>query len=383
MNKGAHAGIGRLAMPDLKDTLFASIVEHLDAEEIPCRIVENRGQIFFPNGSKITSLSWADKKYKKARSREYSCFCIEELTENDTPAAYDEIIERIRLPGVKERFLLALSNPDDPSHWVYDYFFIKKSDTKHVLMSKTADNPFLDASYLKKLREKMSPREALRKLEGEWLELTKDVIYNEYNRDLDFIDADYEVDPRHIIWWSHDQNIGEGKPMASVFFQYINGVFHFFDEINIHGARTPDVCEEAHARGLLTLGGRYIITGDASGKHRDTRSKRSDYDIIRSFLGNLNNKVEYDIEVPASNPPVRKRHNIVNAHFLNDLGQRRIKVYKKCETLDKGFRLTKLKQGGSYIEDDSKEYQHGTTAAGYGIMKAIRHEEGAGGMYKR
>lgn len=375
LNKGAHAGIGRLAMPDLKDTLFSSIVEHLDGEEIPHKVIENRGQIFFPNTSKITSLSWADKKYKKARSREYSCFTIEELTENDTPAAYDEIIERIRLPQVKEKFLLSLTNPDDPSHWVYDYFWLKKAPTKHVLLSKTTDNPFLDPSYITKLREKLSPREALRKLEGQWLELISEVIYYEYNRDVHFVDEDYKVNEKYPVWWAHDFNIGENKPMSSVFFQHIGDTFHFFDEVVIDGARTLDACEDAHERGLLNLSYRYVVTGDAAGRARDTRSKGSDYDIIRKFAQNIITKAQFQVEPPLSNPPVRKRHNVVNAYLCNDLGQHRIKVYKKCVTLDKGFRLTKLKSGGSYIEDDSKPWQHITTAAGYGILKALRYNE--------
>ncbi|MGB0257748.1 MAG: phage terminase large subunit [Coraliomargarita sp.] len=382
MYPGAHLGIGRLAMPDLKDTLFASICEHIDGV-VPCRIIENRGQIFFPNKAKITSLSWADKKYKKARSREYSSFILEELTENDTSAAYDEIIERIRLPGIPEKWLLSLTNPDDPSHWVYDYFFIKTNPTKHVLMSKTRDNPFLEKTYVSKLQGKMSPREALRKLEGVWLELTKDIIYFEYSRDVHYRDAEYEVNPRYPIWWSHDFNIADGKPMSSCFFQYIGDTFHFFDEVVVDGARTLDVCEEAFERKLLDLGHRYIVTGDAAGKARDTRSKRSDYDIIQKYLQNIRTRAQYEVEAPRINPPVRKRHNIVNAYLTNDLKQHRVVVYKKCPTLDKGFRLTKLKSGGSYIEDDSKPWQHVTTAAGYGICKAIKYSDSGGGVIGR
>ena len=379
--KKAHVGIGRLAMPDLKDTLFASILEHLDGSEIPYRVIENRGQIFFPNGSKITSLSWSDKKYKKARSREYSAFCIEELTENDTPAAYDEIIERIRLPQIPERWLLSLTNPDEPSHWVYEYFWQKKTPTKHVLLSKTEDNPFLDPTYLVKLKEKMSPLEARRKLYGEWLSLLQDVIYYEYNQDLHYVQQKYEVNPRLPVYWTHDFNIGENKPMSSCFFQYYNDTFHFFDEVVVEGARTLDICEEAHQRGLLGLANTYYVTGDAAGRARDTRSKGSDYDVLRKYLANCNEKtkygarVMYDVSPPMTNPPVRKRHNLVNAYLKNDLDQVRMRVYKKCQTLDKGLRLTKLKNGGAYIEDDSKPWQHITTAAGYGIVFALNNTQ--------
>jgi hypothetical protein len=42
-------------------------------------------------------------------------------------------------------------------------------------------------------------------------------------------------------------------------------------------------------------------------------------------------------------------------------------VYKKAATLDEGMRLTKLRPGSQYIEDDSKRYQHITTALGYAV----------------
>lgn len=381
-NPGSHVGIGRLSMPALKGTLFQTMCDHIP-DKIPHKVVENQAKIFFPK-SKITSHSWQDKRYKKVRSYEFNIFMIEELTENDTDAAYKEILMRIgRDKSIKEKFLISATNPDDPSHWVYERFMISNDPRRHVYYSKTKDNPFLPPSYVDDLRKNCSPREALRMLEGQWVELSKDIIYYEYNRDVHFVDDDYQVNPRYPIWWTHDFNIGDGKPMSSVFFQYINDTFHFFAEIVVEGARTLDSCEEAEQRKLFELSHRYIVTGDAAGKHRDTRSKQSDYGIIDDFLNRIEKRIQHEIEVRASNPPIRKRHNIVNAYLKNDLGQHRIKVYKGAPTLDKGFRLTKLKPGGNYIEDDSKPWQHITTAAGYGILKAINYVEGGGGALVR
>jgi len=80
--------------------------------------------------------------------------------------------------------------------------------------------------------------------------------------------------------------------------------------------------------------------------------------------------VEFDL--PLSNGPIRKRHNAVNAFCLNDKAKRRLFVYKDAPTADEGLRLTQLKKGGQYIEDDSKRYQHISTAIGYGLQAAIR-----------
>ena len=374
MNKNAHFGIGRLSMPALKGTLFATICEHIP-DAIPHRVKEIQAQIFFPNGSKITSYSWQDKRYKKVRSHEFSSFAIEELTENDTDDAYKEIFMRIgRNKDIQEKFLISATNPDDPTHWAYDRFFIEKSPTRHVYLSNTFENPFLPPSYVEDLRRNLSPREARRMLHGEWLELSRDVIYYEYQPDQDYTDEKYEVDPRYPIYWTHDFNIGQNKPMSSCFFQYIGDKFHIFAEIVVPGARTQDICDEAVGRNLFSYKTKYIVTGDAAGRHNDTRSKLSDYRIIEGTLANLKPTIPFEINAPLSNPPIRDRHNLVNAYCKNDLGQRRLKIYQ-CKTLDKGLRLTKLKDNGHYIEDDSKPWQHITTALGYGINQALQYNK--------
>jgi hypothetical protein len=66
---------------------------------------------------------------------------------------------------------------------------------------------------------------------------------------------------------------------------------------------------------------------------------------------------------------------LTNGQFKNANGKVNLFVDKGCKTLEKGFRLTKLKPGGQYIEDDSKPYQHITTAAGYGIHIDLAEEK--------
>jgi hypothetical protein len=147
--------------------------------------------------------------------------------------------------------------------------------------------------------------------------------------------------------------------------QFIGGVFHVFAEVVINNCRTVDVMEELWSKGLLSERHEYHVEGDASGSSRDTRSALSDYQIILKYLQNKNMKVVY--RVPPTNPAVRYRHNKVNAYCLNGIGERRLFVYQGCSTLDEGLRLVKLKKGSNYIEDDSKHFQHVTTALGYAI----------------
>jgi len=147
--------------------------------------------------------------------------------------------------------------------------------------------------------------------------------------------------------------------------QYIDDTFHVFDEVVIDGARTADTIDELDHKGLLRTDWNYQICGDAAGKHRDTRGMRSDWDIILKELQNRNLNVAF--KVPPANPGVRNRHNKVNAYCKNAEGQVRLFVYDKAPTVDEGLRLVKLKPGANYIEDDSKRYQHVTTALSYAI----------------
>ena len=214
---------------------------------------------------------------------------------------------------------------------------------------------------------------------GKWISITQDVIYHQYDSDIHFRKNEQWTPipgaPIHISW---DFNIGMGKPLSACLFQYIHGTFHFFDECVVHGQRTEDSLEEMAGRGLLDFPCRYIVHGDATGRNSDTRSPRSDYDIIDKFLRNYKTpdgrSLRVSVQVPRGNPRLRDRHNLVNAQLRNARGDVNLYVYKGCDTLDKGFSLTHLKKGGQYLEDDSDEFQHITTAAGYAIW-SIKHLE--------
>lgn len=370
------AMLARKAMPDLKATIFKEVVEHLDDD----KLVEGRDYkvvytgspyIEFSNGSRIETISWADKKYKKGRSRKFSFLVFEELTENneDDREAFMTLKARLRrLPHVKENVLIAATNPDAPSHWVYRYFFDDKKDTKFVFKSVTTDNPFLDKIYINQLIRDLDPRAIQRYIYGEWVELQKDQVYYNYTQENNYR-RDFQFTRGETLLIAHDFNIGLNKPMSAALSVKRGEVYHCFKALHVEGARTDDIMEEIASTGFLDLAGKIVVYGDASGNNNDTRSIKTDYDIIKRFLANYITKdgrrLSFELKVPRSNPPIRRRHNIVNAHFMNENKEVRLLVYDKW--LDEGFRLTTLKKGGDLIEDDSLPQQHVTTAIGYMI----------------
>jgi hypothetical protein len=374
-NDQARFIIGRRTLPDIKKTMFQMIVEHLECDELEegrdYFLRENTAEVFFRNGSEIVPYYWADKKFKRVRSVNASSGWIEELTENDEKdsKAFFEMKARLGRLKIKEKFLLCSTNPDSPAHWAHKYFIegSKTSNTRHVFYSKTRDNPFLDPSYIRQLEEDLDPKEARRLIHGEWVEINSDRIYSQYDSEKNYINKPYTIKRGHPIALCFDFNIGHGKPMSSCALQSDDKEFHIFNEVVIEGARTEEIMDEWFEKGIFNHGSKILIYGDASGRARDTRNIRSDYDIIENYLKRIQG-LKYEMRVPRDNPAVRTRHNLVNAYCLNEAGERRLFVYKDAKVTHDGMRLTSLKPGGNYIEDDSKPYQHVTTALGYCVV---------------
>lgn len=362
--------LGRRSMPDLKDTIFAKILEHMEGvlnEGQHYYINRQRAYIRFYNGSEILARSWADSNPEKVRSLDLSMAVIEELTETDTDNAYNEIAGRVgRLTHVDRCFIICATNPDAPSHWVYNYFMEQPKPTKHVYYSVTTDNPFLPKGYVKQLKENMDAKRALRMIYGQWVAIDEERIYHAYG-DHNNVNSDYIYRNDWPLIITHDFNISYGKAMSLVAMQYDaqRDEFHVFDECIVEGADTHEIMSELESKGILNGIHHVIVCGDAAGKHKDTRSKRSDYDIIYQFYKDLN--IEVDAKVLPSNPPIRTRHNLVNSYLKNANGKVRVFVYPKAKIVRKGFNLTALKKGAGYIEDDNNVWQHCTCAIGYAI----------------
>jgi PBSX family phage terminase large subunit len=385
--RGAKVLIGRRSLPDLKDTLFQKIIEHLEHERMiegtDYTINYTSAYIEFSNGSMIIGKSWADKKYRKFRSLELSMAVIEEAVENegDDYKAIIEIRQRVgRQPHIKQNMIIYCTNPAGPSHELYKYFFDQESPTRHVYFSLTEQNPFLPKTYIEQLKRDLPPKEAERMLYGKWVEVDRERIYYAYNQEINFKKSAYVIARNLPVSIAFDFNIGLGKPMSAALSQYdlSKDTFHFFDEVVIHGSRTEDQLDEMAARGYFELDNKIEIHGDATGGARSTNSKWSNYELIDQFLANYKSKsgrkLNYTLMIPKSNPPVRERHNIVNSYCLNTLKEVRLFVYEKCKILNEGMRLTALKKGADYIEDDSKEYQHVTTAIGYRVAYTSKNK---------
>lgn len=127
----ARVLVGRLSLPDLKNTILKTIFEHMEGDFVEDQdFVHNKNEktIYFSNGSEILYMSWHDKKFKKFDSLKLSMAAIEELTENagEYWEAIRNIYERIgRLPHVPQNLFIGATNPDGPEHPAYKHFILE------------------------------------------------------------------------------------------------------------------------------------------------------------------------------------------------------------------------------------------------------------------
>lgn len=382
INRKAEVFIGRRSLPDLKKTIWQEILDHLlDLKESVDYIINKSEHsiLFVATNSKIITGSWADKKYKKFRSLRLSMCIIEELTENDEQdfEAFKALKGRLRRrPWIKENVLICATNPDDPNTWQYRYFIESQPhETRFVFYSNTEDNPFLDPVYINQLKKDLDPISIRRYLNGEWVSIQGAGIYHCYDNKIHYKkDEEYIINDNFSVDISWDFNIGLGKPLSVTIGQYISGVFHVERSICIESISTSNMMDEIQSLGYFDRGNRIKIYGDATGQARSTMSLHSNYEIIKNYLANYvdvrGNKTNFDMSVPRSNPPIMTRHNKVNAHLKNGKNETRLFLYKNAKKLDEGLRLTKLKKGADYQEDDANDYQHVTTALGYWINSA-------------
>jgi hypothetical protein len=370
-NRGARCLVVRRALKDLKRTIWAAILTHIsDNPQVIRSYNKTEMRITLINGSEIIGDSYDDMNLEKFRSLELSMAVIEEASESNKEL-YDAIIMRLgRCAGVEKNVMLTLTNPAGPEHYLYEKLISNPPENARVVYSLTEQNPFLPAWYLQDLRSNLDPKMAERMLYGKWVSIAKENVYYNYLPERNKRSG-YTVDGSRPIYVAHDFNIGgPDKPMSAAAGQFIDGVWHWFKSYTIEGARTADIMEEMASDGLFSMSGEFIFNGDATGRARDTRSIRSDWDIIEQFVSNIEPKIRFEIDVPRANPPIRDRHNVVNAAFMDANGV--VKMFIYDDWIDKGFRLTSFAKGSFQKEDDTLPQQHVTTAIGYAVYRQTK-----------
>ena len=132
----------------------------------------------------------------------------------------------------------------------------------------------------------------------------------------------------------------------------------------------------------------HIINGDATGKRNDTRSPMSDYDIIKKYLSNYRqpgNKKQSCLKRKSQCPTLQLELDTtwLTLNLLMSWGRQGSMFTKIALLWTRGLRLTKLKPGAQYLEDDSKAHQHVNNSFGLWYRKNAKRRERSWNLSRR
>jgi hypothetical protein len=207
----------------------------------------------------------------------------------------------------------------------------------------------------------MSPRAFRQEYQANF-ESVGNRVYEDYSaaNHTDFVFS--EVLP---IIWCHDFNY---SPLSSCICQEHNGKIYVVDEIILEGVHPRMAAQEFAARYGKYKNKEIRIYGDVSGHAGQGHAGAiSNYQEIRAVLLQAG-FTNVQFRIPAENPPLKFRHNAVNAKVNTYSGVRSLLVNpQKCPTVDAGMLTAQFVKGSTELENDSNPTQHVTTGLGYFI----------------
>lgn len=170
------------------------------------------------------------------------------------------------------------------------------------------------------------------------------------------------IEPHEQLMWMHDQNF---TPLSSAVGVRRNGNdLYLLDEIVLTSAVSKQSAIEFVEKFKAHQNKHVLIYGDPAGQAGEKHGHASDYSDIEGVL--RANGWAFTRKVKPAHPAIKDRQNAVRAKIKTADGH--ISLYVNPHTApwcDKGLATVQLKDGSTFQEDQSNQYQHITTAIGY------------------
>ena len=179
-------------------------------------------------------------------------------------------------------------------------------------------------------------------------ETYSNVIYYNFDHKKLFREQ-MEVDVKDILHIGMDFNV---SPISAVIAKSDGKTIQVFDNIEIYGSNTQEMCDEIKER---YPNNRIIVYPDASGGARSTKGI-SDHRILQQN--------GFVVKAPRRNPAVKDRINSVNAALQNANGDSRLSIYFKCKRVIESLEKHTYK-GDTRQPDKESGFDHLTDALGY------------------
>jgi hypothetical protein len=361
-NPGRTGLIGAPTYPMLRDATQAALFEILDANEI--RYEHNKGEntvVLRDTRSKI--LFRPVEEFERLRGTNLAWFGIDELTYTQEES-WLRLEGRLRDPKATRLCGFGVWTPKGYD-WVYRRFLASPTPGYKAILAQANENRFLlekIPDFYLRLRDSYDQKFYEQEVLGLYLNLDGGRVYSSFDRNLHV--KDVSIDPRRPLLWALDFNV---DPMSSVVAQKDGAVIRVVDEIFLRHSTTQDACDEFLRRYPRHPGG-VIVYGDASGAHEQTTGA-SDYGMVKEAL-RVGGYGQVDYRVPAANPHVRERVNLVNSRLRSMAGTVMLVIDQKCKELVRDFEEVSYKQDSSGIDKDRDRMRtHLSDALGYLLLE--------------
>jgi hypothetical protein len=198
---------------------------------------------------------------------------------------------------------------------------------------------------------------------AEWADWN-DLPVFEFDRQVHVADAPIRIQKDLPLDLACDFNV---DPMVWVIGQHHKTEAWAIDEIVIQGnATTQEASNELIRRypfHELTVD----VYGDRSGNARDTKSKTTDYGVIRKVLGAFFREVR--MRVPKANPSITASVNAFNAKLAPMIGAPTYRISPTCKVGAVDLARTSWKPGTRDIDKSKKSQTHWSDAERYRIAR--------------
>lgn len=185
-------------------------------------------------------------------------------------------------------------------------------------------------------------------------------IYEDYGKH-NLTDA--TIQPHEQLMWMHDQNF---TPLSSAIGvrRNENEDLYLLDEIVLTSAVSRQAAVEFVEKYKDHANKHVLIYGDPAGKAGEKHGHASDYTDIEGVL--KEHGWRYTRKVKPAHPAIKDRQNAVRTKILTASGDTSLYVNPNTAPwCHKGLATVQLKDGSTFQEDQTNQYQHITTAIGY------------------
>lgn len=317
--------------------------------------------IFLPNGSEIHVIGL--DKPQRIEGIPWKGGLIDEFADIKSDAWEANIFPALNTVNPQDPDYRAwcwlLGVPDGLNHY-YDLCTAAETGADpnfRVFHWKSAE--ILPPDVMEATKRAMSAKQFRQEFEASF-ETASGRIYEDYGKH-NWTDA--VIEPHEQLLWMHDQNF---TPLSSAVGVRRNDDKDLFllDEIVLTSAVSKQSALEFVEKFKDHSNKHVLIYGDPAGRAGEKHGHASDYTDIEAVL--RENGWRYTRKVRMAAPAIKDRQNAVRAKVLTAAGETSLFVNPTtAKWCHKGLSTVQVKEGSTFQEDQSNQYQHITTAIGY------------------